>query len=120
MSTSRQRRWARSIRNVEKYKAKYGEGPITFHAQAYDAAASSRPRRSRRLARPTTRALYIGRKALRDELSSTKGYEGISGPINCNEHGQCGAYFAVYQFTDGDPRPSAAKTGRRSSAGKVT
>ena len=53
---------------------------------------------------------YIGKKALHDELFATKGYDGISGPINCNEHGQCGAFnFAVYQFTDGDP--ATFKTG---------
>ena len=47
---------------------------------------------------------YIGRKALHDELFATKGYDGISGLIKCDEHGQCGAFkFAVYQFTDGDP-----------------
>ena len=34
----------------------------------------------------------------------TADYDGISGPINCDEHGQCGAFnFAVYQFTDSDP-----------------
>src|SRR6185295_7042060 len=85
---------------VDKYTKKYGEGPINaFHAQAYDAGII--------LAKAIEN---VGRKALHDELFSTKGYDGISGPINCNEHGQCGAFkFAVYQFTDGDP--ATFKTG---------
>jgi branched-chain amino acid transport system substrate-binding protein len=90
---------------VEKYKAKYGEGPINaFHAHAYDAGvivAKSIEAVAKTDADGTT---YVGRKALRDALFATKGYDGISGPINCDEHGQCGAFhFAVYQFTNGDP-----------------
>ena len=28
----------------------------------------------------------------------------LSGPINCNPHGQCGGFnFAVYQYVDPDP-----------------
>ena len=80
--------------------------------------ASSSPRRSRRSPRRTTAGnTYIGKKALHDELFSTKGYDGISGPINCDEHGQCGAFnFAVYQFTDrrSRRRSSPAKIRRRS------
>ena len=96
---------------VEKYTKKYGEGPINaFHAQAYDAGiilAKAIEAVAKTDANGTT---YIGKKALHDALFATKGYDGISGPINCNEHGQCGAFkFAVYQFTDGDP--STFKTG---------
>jgi branched-chain amino acid transport system substrate-binding protein len=89
---------------VEAYKAKYGEGPInSFHAQAYD-AAKILAAAIEKVAKKDESGTYIGKKALHDELFATKGYDGISGPINCNEHGQCGAFnFAVYQFTDGDP-----------------
>ena len=48
--------------------------------------------------------IYIGRQALRDALFATKGHDGVSGLIECNEHGQCAGFkFAVYQFTDADP-----------------
>jgi branched-chain amino acid transport system substrate-binding protein len=89
---------------VEKYKEKYGEGPINaFHAQAYDAGMIL-AQAIEKVAVKDGGTTYIGRKALRDALFATKGYDGISGPINCNEHGQCGAFnFAVYEFTDGDP-----------------
>ncbi len=90
---------------VEKYTAKYGEGPInSFHAQAYDAGIILAKAIEKVAKKDDAGNTYIGRKALHDELFSTKGYDGISGPINCDEHGQCGAFnFAVYQITDPDP-----------------
>lgn len=96
---------------VEKYKAKYGEAPIqSFHAQAYDAMAVLAAA-IEKVAVEENGNLYIGRKALRDAAFATKGFDGISGPQNCNEHGQCGAFnFAVYEFTDGDPATFATGT----------
>jgi branched-chain amino acid transport system substrate-binding protein len=91
---------------VEKYKKKYGEGPInSFHAHAYDAAVIlDKAIEAVAKTDTATGTTYIGRKALRDALFATKGYDGISGPINCDEHGECGAFnFAVYEFTSGDP-----------------
>ena len=95
---------------VEKYRAKYGEDPIqSFHAQAYDAMAVLAAA-IEKVAVEDGGNLYIGRKALRDAAFATSGFEGLSGPQTCDEHGQCGAFnFAVYQFTDGDP--STFKTG---------
>lgn len=89
---------------VEKYKEKYGEGPInSFHAHAYDAAMIL-AQAIEKVAKKDGGNTYIGRKALRDALFEIKEYDGISGRISCDEHGQCGAFnFAVYEFTDGDP-----------------
>jgi branched-chain amino acid transport system substrate-binding protein len=88
---------------VEKYTEKYGEGPInSFHAQAYDAAVIL-IKAIEEVAVTEDGTTYIGKQALHDALFATKGYDGISGPIDCNEHGQCGGFnFAVYQFTNGD------------------
>jgi len=37
-------------------------------------------------------------------IFATKGHQGLGGPIDCNEHGDCAGFkFAVYQFTDSDP-----------------
>jgi len=96
---------------VKKYTEKYGEGPINaFHAQAYDAGIILAKAIEKVGKTDDSGTLYVGKKALHDELFSTKGYDGISGPINCDEHGQCGAFqFAVYQFTNGDP--ATFKTG---------
>jgi branched-chain amino acid transport system substrate-binding protein len=90
---------------VNAYKEKYGEGPTnSFHAHAYDAAKILAMAIEQVANTDDSGTTYIGKKALHDALFATKGYDGISGPINCNEHGQCGAFnFAVYQFTDGDP-----------------
>jgi branched-chain amino acid transport system substrate-binding protein len=90
---------------VERYTAKYGEGPINaFHAHAYDAGVILVKGIEAVAKTDENGTTYVGRKALRDALFATKGHDGISGPIDCNEHGQCGAFnFAVYQFTSGDP-----------------
>ena len=89
---------------VEAYKAKFGEPPIqAFHAHAYD-AAKVLVKAIESVAKTENGNTYIGRKALRDAAFATKGYEGVSGTITCNEHGQCGAFkFAVYRFTSADP-----------------
>jgi branched-chain amino acid transport system substrate-binding protein len=96
---------------VQRYTEKYGEGPINaFHAQAYDAAAILVKTIEAVAKKDDAGNTYIGRKALRDALFATKDYQGISGLINCNEHGQCGGFnFAVYEFTNGDP--ATFKTG---------
>ena len=91
---------------IAKYTKNFGEGPInSFHAHAYDAAVILNKAITAVAKKDSaTGTTYIGRKALRDALFAIKGYDGISGPINCNEHGQCGAFnFAVYEFTNGDP-----------------
>jgi branched-chain amino acid transport system substrate-binding protein len=89
---------------IDKYKKKYGEGPInSFHAHAYDAAVILGKAIAAVAKTDASGTIYIGRKALRDALFATKGYDGISGPINCDAHGECGAFnFAVYEFTNGD------------------
>jgi branched-chain amino acid transport system substrate-binding protein len=89
---------------VEAYEAKFGEPPIqAFHANAYD-AAQILIAAIEKVAVEEDGTLYIGRQALRDALFATKGHEGISGTIECDEHGQCAGFkFAVYRFTDADP-----------------
>jgi branched-chain amino acid transport system substrate-binding protein len=90
---------------LERYKARYGESPINaYHAHAYDAAVILAKAIEKVAKTDDKGTTYIGKKALRDELFATKGYEGLSGPINCNPHGQCGGFnFAAYQYVDSDP-----------------
>ena len=90
---------------VEKYKAKFGEAPIqAFHANAYDGGAVALMAIEKVAVTDDSGNTYIGRKALRDALFATAGYDGIGGPINCNEHGDCAGFkFGVYQYTSGDP-----------------
>ena len=90
---------------VEAYAAKFGEKPIqAFHANAYDGAKILISAIENAAVQGDDGTLYIGRQALRDALFATKGHDGVSGLIECNEHGQCAGFkFAVYQFTDADP-----------------
>ncbi|MEE8202532.1 MAG: branched-chain amino acid ABC transporter substrate-binding protein, partial [Alphaproteobacteria bacterium] len=90
---------------VDKYKAKFGEAPIqAFHANAYDGGAVALMAIEKVAVTDDSGNTYIGRKALRDALFATAGYDGIGGPINCNEHGDCAGFkFGVYQYTSGDP-----------------
>ncbi len=90
---------------VKKYEEKYGEKPIqAFHANAYDGMAVALAGIAKVAKKDADGNTYIGRKALRDALFATKDFDGIGGPINCNEHGDCAGFkFAVYEFTNGDP-----------------
>ena len=89
---------------IEKYEEKYGEKPIqAFHANAYDGAVVALMGIEKVAKKDSEGNTYIGRKALRDALFATKGHEGVGGPIDCNEHGDCAGFkFAVYEFTDSD------------------
>jgi branched-chain amino acid transport system substrate-binding protein len=90
---------------VKAYEEKFGEGPIqAFHANAYDGANVALNAIEAVAKQDADGNTYIGRKALRDALFATKGYDGISGPINCGEHGDCSSFkFSVYEFTNSDP-----------------
>jgi len=90
---------------VEAYEAKFGEAPIqAFHANAYDGAQILIAALEKVAVTDADGTTYVGRKALRDALFATKGHEGLSGLIECDEHGQCAGFkFAVYRFTDADP-----------------
>ena len=90
---------------VEKYEEKFGEAPIqAFHANAYDGGAVALMAIEKVAKKDADGNTYIGRKALRDALFATTGYDGIGGEITCDENGDCAGFkFAVYKFTDGDP-----------------
>jgi branched-chain amino acid transport system substrate-binding protein len=90
---------------VEEYKAAYGEAPISgFHANAYDAAELAFKAIEKVAKTDGSGAVYVGRKALRDAVLTIK-FEGVSGSIACDEHGQCAKFKpAVYEFTNSDPK----------------
>ena len=90
---------------VRKYKEKYGEGPIqAFHQNAYDGMAVALMGIEKVAVKDDVGNTYIGRQALRDALFATKGFDGMGGKINCNEHGDCAGFkFAAYRFVDSDP-----------------
>lgn len=89
---------------VAQYKKDYGEGPISgFHANSYDAAELAM-KAITQVAKDDNGTLYIGKKALRDAVFSIK-FDGISGPIACDAHGECAQFHgSVLQFTSADPK----------------
>ena len=90
---------------LEAYKKAYGEGPISgFHGQAYDAAELAIRAIEKVAVTDKDGTTYIGRKALRDAVFASK-FDGVSGPIECDQNGQCGKFKpGVYQFTGADPK----------------
>jgi branched-chain amino acid transport system substrate-binding protein len=90
---------------VTAYKKMFGEAPIQgFHAQAYDAAKLLTMAIEKVAVTDKSGTTYIGRKALRDAVFNAPEFEGMSGPIKCDAHGECGQFkFAAYEFTSSDP-----------------
>jgi branched-chain amino acid transport system substrate-binding protein len=90
---------------VDEYKKAYNEAPISgYHANAYDGAMLA-IKAIEKVAKPDKDGnLYIGKKALRDAVFSTK-FDGISGPIACDPYGECSQFKAsVLEFTSADPK----------------
>jgi branched-chain amino acid transport system substrate-binding protein len=76
---------------LERYEAEYGEKPpAPFHAHAYDAYMVIVNAIEAVGKADADGNLLIGRKALRDAIRATKDYQGLSGKIACDEHGDCG------------------------------
>jgi branched-chain amino acid transport system substrate-binding protein len=87
---------------LARYEERFGETPPAgFHAHAYDATMLL-------LAAIETVSiedggdLVIGREALRDFLFSVEGFPGVTGTLDCDEFGDCGAQ-AVAIFLNDDP-----------------
>ncbi|MDA0702619.1 MAG: branched-chain amino acid ABC transporter substrate-binding protein [Proteobacteria bacterium] len=86
---------------LKKYEAKFGEKPIAgFHHFGYDAAQIILMAVKKVMVVEEDGTAYIGRKALRDAILATSGYDGLTGTKTCNEHGDCGTFnYTVYQYT---------------------
>lgn len=87
-----------------KHQKKYGEKPISvFHAHAYDAANMIFAAIEKVGKKDSAGSLFIGRKALRDALFATKEFKGLTGTLNCDQHGDCAdPKIAVYQIESAD------------------
>ena len=90
---------------VEEYKKAYNEAPISgYHANAYDGAVLAMKAIEKVAKTDKDDNLYIGKKALRDAVFSTK-FDGISGPIACDQYGECSQFKpSVLEFTSSDPK----------------
>jgi len=97
---------------LDKHQKKYGEKPASvFHAHAYDATNLLFTAIQSVAVQDADGTLHIGRQALRDAVLATKGYQGLTGTLTCNETitgrknpGDCGdPHIAVYQIVSADP-----------------
>jgi branched-chain amino acid transport system substrate-binding protein len=90
---------------VAEYKKVYGEAPISgYHANAYDAAEMVVMAIKKVAKADKDGNLYIGKKAFHDAVFAVK-FDGLSGPISCDTHGQCAKFKpAVYEFVSADPK----------------
>ncbi|HET7881879.1 MAG TPA: branched-chain amino acid ABC transporter substrate-binding protein [Acetobacteraceae bacterium] len=90
---------------VDEYKKAYNEAPISgYHANAYDGAMLAIKAIEKVAKSDKDGNLYIGKKALRDAVFSTK-FDGISGPIACDQYGECSQFKpSVLEFTSADPK----------------
>lgn len=86
---------------LAKYKDKYGEEPTAaFWAHSYDATIMLLDA-IEKVAVQDGDTLYIDRQKLRDQLSATKNFPGITGTLTCDEFGDCAAVeIAIVQNTD--------------------
>jgi branched-chain amino acid transport system substrate-binding protein len=86
---------------LDKHQQKYGEKPLApFHAHAYDATMMVLKAIEAVAVKDPDGTLYIPRKGLRDALYGTKGLQGLTGTINCDEYGDCAdPRIAIYETT---------------------
>jgi len=86
------------------YMDKYGTEPTApFHAHSYDATMMILDAIEEVAQVADDGTLLIGRQDLRDALYATKGFEGITGELNCDEYGDCAfPQISVSQVQSGE------------------
>lgn len=97
-----------------KYNSKYGFFPATsYYLNAYDAACLLIGAIEKISVIEQGQTLHIGRQALRNALYATKGFQGVTGRLSCDEFGDCSIpSFNVLRLDD----PAAGVEGLQSNA----
>ncbi|MBU1228525.1 MAG: branched-chain amino acid ABC transporter substrate-binding protein [Proteobacteria bacterium] len=87
---------------VAEYKARYHAAPPTFYyVNAFDAANILFAAIEKASVQGRDGGLHLGRQALRDALYATAGHPGLSGPLTCDQFGDCAAQrFNVLKLTE--------------------
>ncbi len=81
------------------YEEQFGTEPTSvFHAHAFDAASIVFEAIEAVAIQNDDGSLSIPRQALRDEVFSTSGYEGLTGIITCGELGDCATDVSIGIF----------------------
>lgn len=84
---------------LAKWDEKFGgPPPAPYHAHAYDAAQILMNGIEAAAQVGEDGTLLIGRQALRDAVSATSGYEGLTGNLSCSETGDCATGEALGVF----------------------
>jgi branched-chain amino acid transport system substrate-binding protein len=89
---------------VSTYTSMYGESPSTnFAAHAYDAANLLLEAIASVAVTTEDGTLYLGHQALRDALTATRNYAGVTGALSCTQYGDCASRkaLAVFENTRG-------------------
>ncbi|MCB9140218.1 MAG: branched-chain amino acid ABC transporter substrate-binding protein [Caldilineaceae bacterium] len=81
-----------------------GVPPSGFHAHAYDATNMLLDAVQAVAQESSDGTLLIGRQALRDALTATQDYPGLTGTLSCNETGDCatGEALGIYEVTQAE------------------
>ncbi|MGH2555880.1 MAG: branched-chain amino acid ABC transporter substrate-binding protein [Actinomycetota bacterium] len=97
---------------LAKYKTKAGTDPIqAFHAHGYDALMMFAEAIKKVAVELADGSLFIDRQKLRDAVGATKDYAGITGPISCDQFGDCAnPRISVFQATPDHKDIAAVKT----------
>ena len=91
-----------------KYEAEYGELPIqAFHAHTYDATNLLFAAIEAVATQDGDGNTVIGKQALRDALTATEGFEGLTGTLTCDEFGDCAAARIAIMRRTADTTTSA-------------
>ncbi len=95
--------------NYTEFLAKWAEQiggvpPSGFHAHAYDAANILMNAIEEVAQVGADGTVLIGRQALRDAITATSNFSGLTGVLTCNETGDCatGEALAIFQITDAE------------------
>ena len=82
-----------------RYEAAYGESPLAaFHAHTYDATMILLNAVATVGVEGPAGELWVDRQALRDEITSTTGFPGMTGSLTCDEFGDCGSQAVAIFF----------------------
>ncbi len=81
-----------------------GVPPSVFHAHAYDAANIIFNAVEEIAVEGEDGTLIIGRQALRDAITATADFEGLTGTLTCSETGDCatGEALGIFQLTEAE------------------
>ncbi len=90
---------------LSKWDSKFGGTPPSgFHAHAYDATNILLDAIEKVAVQGDDGTILVPRKALRDAVTATAGFRGVTGTLACNETGDCatGEALGIYRVSDAE------------------